>query len=558
MRLRLIVCILLFCSACLFPACGSDSGEPVEAYFVRDGLAVENLAGARWRLSKNGMPLLESAGNALPQGATSLPSGKIMIGLKWKPGDKYILHTEGSHLELSAPPKPSPLLVTAIDLEHQRPHGGSMGHSPDTEVRFSPGGGRLAVGTITGRLIMAEIPSGRKLWTRKLAEGMVKRLAWGNLGDKKVLYVGEQSPQGLVYCLDAQDGTELWRFDISTKLGRGSVSGDRKHAVYNLPGIYYLRVMPGGDVLVVGTHGRFVGDKYRHDCLIWRLDGKDGQMKWRWPGQGIFPYGITWVGAAKDGNTLAFISFNTFGPKVPGPHLEGTVYCLDGHSGKGRWHYTVPPLKPYYNRVGSWQGLSVSPNGKQVFVGLNDGRVMLFDAANGSQGPLWTVPVGAPVMVGSIPVAAPVSYTRAGGEMLYLVTPGTTIPSGAKAGRRTPQPHPHARHIFAYDLKGKLVWQHRTQGAAQGITDSADGRLVATCVGASSESDDRNRFGLSLFDASLKNGPNPLIYHFATEGPAFFQFDITADGKYLALTESPYTRDEGKTVHGSYRVLVVH
>ncbi|MCB2188019.1 MAG: PQQ-binding-like beta-propeller repeat protein [Deltaproteobacteria bacterium] len=536
------------------PACGDRPAPRLDAYFVRDGLALAPAGQAAWRLLQGGQVVL-AAGS---KGVVALPGGRYLAPVPWRPGESFRLEAGGQSLELFAPQRPSPLLVCTVELENLRPHGSQMGDAPDTEVCFSPQGDRLAVGTFTGRLLLVRVPSGEEVWSRKLPEGLVKRLAWGNLAGRQVLYVGEQSPQGLVYCLDAADGAEIWRFDASRVLGRGSLAGDRRHAIYNLPGVYDLRVLPDGDLLLVATHGRFQGENFRHDCRVWRLGGTDGQVRWRWPREANFPYGITWVGASAKGETLAFMSFNTFGPQVAGPFQDGTLYCLDGSRGRERWRYQVPPLKPYYSRVGAWQAVSVSPRGRGILLGLNDGRAMLFDAAAGARGPRWELPVGAPLMVGDLPVGAPVSYARLSDEAAYLVTPGTTIPAGMQTDQRTPQPHPHARHLFAYDWQGNLLWQHQTQGAAQGLALSPTGREVAVGVGASPAADDRNEFGLSLFRAGPARGKGPLLYHFATNGPAYYRLAISAGGRYLALTESPFTRDEGKTVQGSYRVLVIH
>ena len=538
--------------------CNNRPAQSLDAYFVRGGLTIEHFGERAWQLSRNGVKVRKWYPGTQMKGVIRLSGDRIYTEVPWKPGDRFTLSVDGQSLRLTAPQRPSPLLVASIDLENLKPHGGRMGHNPDTQVRFSPSGDRLAIGTIKGRLVLVEIPSGRKRWSRKLAEGMVKRIAWGTLNNHRVLYVGEQSPEGLLYCLDAANGEEIWRFDPSPFLGRRSVSSDKKNRVYNLPGIYYLRVTPGGDLLLLGVHGRYIGQDYVNDCLVWRLEGDSGRVLWRWPQKVTFPYGITWVGASADGRTLAFISHNTFGPIVDGPYMHGTLYCLDGMSGSERWHYRVPPLEPYYSRVGSWQGISVSSEGDLVILGLNDGRAMLFDAEKGGQGPLWTLAVGTPVMVGDLPVASPISYTRLSRNTVYLAMPSTTIPAGARAGRHTPQPHPHARHFFAYDHHGKLQWQYRTEGAAQGIAISADDRWVGTCVGASHVRDDREHFGMTLFDTLAAADGDPLVYHYATEGPVFFQADITPDGRYLALSESPYTLDEGKTIYGSYRVHVIH
>ena len=440
-----------------------------------------------------------------------------------------------------------------------RPHGGSMGTSPDTELSFSPDGGRLAIGSFHGYLRIVKTTTGEAVFTRKIAEGAVKRLAWGKVRGREVVYLGEQSPDCFLYCLDAEDGKQIWRRKLADQVGEGRLASDSRHAIYNLPGVYYLKALPDGDLILAATNGRFEKDKFVHDCRLYRLDGRTGQTRWMWPSGRNFPHGITWVGSSQDSGTLAFISFNTFGHRETDPvYKDGTLYCLDGQSGQVRWDYSMEPLTPHYRRVGSWQGVTVSPDGRHVALGLNDGRGVLFRASDGKR--LWTRGFGAPVMIGDLPVAAPLSYAAMSNDRIYFATPGTTIPSGAGSPRnRRPPPHPLANYLLALDLSGKILWQYTSPGSGHGIFLSDDGKLVATASSQGEGVDHLEHYGLTLFDASKPGGVSAkFIYHYPTEGPVFFQAAISPGGKFIALTESGYTPDEGKTVHGSYRVHVIH
>jgi FOG: WD40-like repeat len=430
----------------------------------------------------------------------------------------------GKPSPLTAPQKLSPALICQIELESIRPHGGSMGTSPDTELSFSPDGTRLAIGSFHGYLRIVDTISGKVLLKHKIAEGMVKRLAWGELNGRPVLYVGEQSPDSNLYCLDAATGEEIWRRRLADEVGSGRMDEDQRHAIYNLPGVYYLRMLPGGDVFCVATFGRYEGERFIHDCRLYCLEGVSGQIRWLWPRQVNLPQGITWVGASRDGGTLAFICFNTFGePGADPKYPTGSLFCLDGREGRLRWSYRVPPLRPYYERVGSWQGVAVSPDGRYIPLGLNDGRGMLFKAAGGE--PLWVKDLGAPVLVGEVPVAAPLSYAAMSDRIVYFATPGTTIPSGSGNKRaRRPPPHPRANYFIALDLSGDIAWQQSTQGSSQGIFLSKDGRLVATAVGQGDGYQNLDQYGVTLFHATRPGRASQnLLYHYSTEGPAFFR-----------------------------------
>lgn len=559
----LLLLLLAVALACLAPAGCSDRQRELDAFFVRGGLAVTGGDGAIQVFQGDKQVFPPPAGDK-GRNPLRLPGDRRLTFFPWQPGESYVLKVGKTERTLTAPQHPSPLLVTTFELESLRPHGGNQGGNPDTEVRFSPDGLLLGIGSFKGYLRIGQVLTGQVLLKRKMAEGMVKRLAWGRVDGKLVLYLGEQSPDCFLYCLEAPGGKEIWRRRLADELGTGRLDADQRDAIYNLPGVYYLRVLPGGDLLVAATFGRFVGDDYRNDCRLYRLDGRDGSVKWRWPRDMNFPFGITWVGASRGGDTLAIISFSSFSnEKRRGGFKAGTLYCLDGRSGKVRWDYTVPPLTPYYRQVGAWQGVAVSPDGGWIVLGLNDGRGMLFDARQGSDPArrlVWTANVGTPVLVGDIPVAAPLSYAAIGGGTVYFVTPGTTIPSGrSRARARRPAPHPFANSLFAYDLSGRQLWQYRANGSCQGIFLSRDGRLVATAVSQDRSRETVDQYGLTLFDAKAPGGAaDKLLYHYATEGPVFFQADISADGRFLALCESAYSPDQGKTVYGAYRVHVIH
>ena len=108
-------------------------------------------------------------------------------------------------------------------------------------------------------------------------------------------------------------------------------------------------------------------------------------------------------------------------------------------------------------------------------------------------------------------------------------------------------------------MSGRILWQYTSPGSGHGIFLSRDGKLVATASSQGEGADHLEHYGLTLFDASKPGGVSAkFLYHYPTEGPVFFQAAISPGGKFIALTESGYSPDEGKTVHGSYRVHVIH
>lgn len=551
--------LLALCCCLALAGCAPERGE-LETLFVRGGLAVVNPPSGTLRVSCQGQIMLDSTRPADKASVLALAGGRWLLRFPWIPGQRYTLRTGSLERVLEAPAKPSPLLIARLNLEYLPHNDSSMRGSPDTDLCFSPDGRLLAIGSFLGYLRVVEPLTGQVLLQRKLAEGMVKRLAWGETGGRRVLFVGEQSPDGNIYCLDASSGEEIWRRRLADELGEGRPTADQWHSIYNLPGVYYLRLLSDGDLLCVATFGRFVGDDFLHDCRVYRLDGSTGRPCWLWPPQENFTAGITWAGASADGVTLAFISHNTYGRQQTDSHYrEGTLYCLDGRSGRERWSHALPPLEPYYHRVGSWMAVAVSPDAKHIALGLNDGRGIVFDARDGN-GPRWVKDIGTPILVGDVPVAASVGYAAATDQVVYFATSVTTIPSGQTNSRtRRPSPHPRANYLLAFDWAGAMLWQRQAPGSGQGIFVSSDGRWLATAVSQDRGRQGVDQYGLTLFDTNRPGGAQAkLLYHYPTEGPVFSQVDFSPDGLLLAITESSYSPDEGKTVHGSYRVHIIH
>lgn len=396
-----------------------------------------------------------------------------------------------------------------------------------------------------------------------MAEGMVKRIAWSEVNGRQVLFVGEQSPDGFLYCLEADTGREIWRYRTADDVETSTVSeDDSRNRIYNLPGIYQLQALDNGDLVTVSTHGWFKGDQWITKCVVYGLRGDDGRLKWRWPEKDTFPHSITWFGASDSGGVLGFTAHHVRpADDMHSQYPGGMFYCLNGDDGRLLWKYAIPPLKPHYSSAGAWQAVCVSPNGRRLFLGLNDGRAMLFNAAQGSRpAPLWIKDLGTPVMVGDVPVTSPVSYAAMSNAVAYMVLPNSIIPasSGNQRNRR-PTPHPMANYLVAMDMRGRVIWNWHGQGAFQGVFLSRDGRWVATALTSGGMTPDLNLFGMNLFDVTLPGGgADKLVFHFPTVGPLHFQGAVSPRGRYVAVSEFPYSSDEGKTIHGRYQVHVIH
>ncbi len=568
-----LLVLLVFVQGCTREQAG------VQVYFVRDGLAVELTGLKMVTVSSEGREVCKWLKGGAAEGAVLFADKKLFLPLQWRPGEKYSVEVRSRDTrfmkEVTAPLKPSPMLIQRVDLEKVIPFSIDEGVAPDTFVKFSKDSKYLAIGSFHGYLRVVEVRTGSVVLSKKIAEGVVKCIGWGEIDGQRVLYVGEQSPDGYLYCLDAMTGREIWKYRLADDIetSRPERENDR-YAIYKFPGVYQLKVLPDGDVVVVGTHGWDNEGKRLYRCLVYRFDGRTGRIKWRWPAGGPLPYSLTWFDMSAGGEKLLLLTSAWRPPeRTDSRYGNGTLYCLNGRTGEVFWEYRVPPLRPYYETAGAWQGVALSRDGRYAAVGLNDGRGMFFDTEGAvkvegkrflQNRPLWIRDIGTPVLIGDIPVSAYISYARVGSDAVYFVLPGTSIPSGAVKGKvQKPAPHPAAEQLYAFGFDGTLKWKWKSYGSMQGIYLSSDGRWLFTVNAVAGMSGSRRGgmtsfFGATLFDTSRKgSGIDKLLYLYPTEGPVFFMADISADGMYIALVEVPFTDDMG-TNKGRYRVHIIH
>jgi len=140
-------------------------------------------------------------------------------------------------------------------------------------------------------------------------------------------YVG--STDGLIYCLDAYNGTQIWNYTV------GSTDSS--------PAIAYGKVYIGS-----------------FNAKVFCLDATTGVQIWNYTTAGYVRSSPVVV----DGRVYA-------------GSLDGKVYCLDAMTGGSIWNRTI----------GAAVTSSPAAVGGKVYVGSNDGIVYCLDAANG--GIVW-------------------------------------------------------------------------------------------------------------------------------------------------------------------------
>ncbi len=168
------------------------------------------------------------------------------------------------------------------------------------------------------------------------------------------------------------------------------------------------------------------------------------------------------------------------------------------------------------------------------------------------------------MLVGNTPIVAAASYARFQGNMLCLQTQNTHIPFGnSQAANRPPIAHRGANTLTVCDADGEQLWLYRGPFSLSGSWADrrglADPRWLIVACREEPGSAEPGNFGLLAFDLRVQtSGTDRLVYYYATEGPAMFSADISRDGHYIAVAETPTPTPDGRELYGTYQVHVIH
>ena len=440
--------------------------------------------------------------------------------------------TAGSHAVLGATTSQTTVYqrVAEIDLgpvdvkNYQR-----MGFTRGI-VKFSPDGKWLGVGTENGQLMLFTT-HGNLLWRK--ANGLGKLTAMEFSADSQVLYVGENSVEGNLYCFDINSGQERWKTssakDIGADIRRKSYPGivrivtDKKARVYALAQRHEK---------VDGGQNVYRGKIY---CLT-----QQGRQAWEFP---VVPMDawVNWMSVDDAGQLLTFGTAN-FEPETH-YRFDKNIYGIDAELGIASWDAAISPQPPYERTI-----LRGSPNlaadGRNLAALASDGRAFLFDS-NGSE--RWRRFLSQPKEINGV-------YLNALGRDAYVVGDRVvfaTINTYNNANWQMPTPveHPSGNSLFLFSLEGSFVKKWQAGGSIDELAFSSQGLVAA--IGRNTKTKDLSVHGLVL----LRLSDGEIIDRIASEGPCIATA-ISPDGRFAAGIEAPIQTDSG-TIVGKYRLILI-
>ena len=482
------------------------------------------------------------------------PQTPYHIALRWADGGLFETDT-------TAPLKPLPYRIRTVELEEplsllanlQRP-------ATPTTIAFSSNGEQLAVGTNAGHLAIINPLTGNRIWKTRISEGYAKHAAFSS--DGKYFYIGEQSPDGFIYAYDLSTTkpTLLWKYRMADDIDTSTPQNpDDVYAWVQYPGPYRISTTKGGDLLVVGNHSWTKDGAGLKKAQLYRFDGKTGTLTWKWPPDQSLPMTISWFDYSRDVKTVALLAYKR-GSGDTGDFKSGTLHVIDGETGETAWEYTFDPLKPYFEEVTFWRGVSVSPDGRFINVTADDGRAFIFNTVPPTEiKPLWNTNLTTPLEVSDIPIIATNGTIAATNDFALFVTGDTFIPYHLQKGaQRPPSAHPNGMTLFAHGWSGEKVWQWTLENMPQGLRVNGTGRYAVISVSKRGQNVEEQLHGISVFDLTAEGGGlSKYLYTYRTEGQLPYDtIAISADGRFIALIETPIAMPD-ETVRGGNRVHII-
>ncbi len=563
LRLIMFFTLLLFFLILINPAHSGEVYKGRVVAFARLGIVIE----LDKRIPKAELPnfiqFLESEDPHRTLFVHQINETRFFVESHWEPNQsdsRAYQWGNGNRFEISAtsPFKPRPHRISTVELDDllsllenlQRP-------AKPTTIAFSLDGEQLAIATDAGHLAIINPLTEKVIWKTRISEGYAKQVTFSP--DGKRFYIGEQSVDGFIYGYDLSSAKPklLWKYrmadDIETSVPQNP---NDVYAWVQYPGTYRIAATTEGDLLVAGNHSWRKDGVSLKKAQLYRFDGETGHLQWKWPRNRVLPMIISWFDYSRDTKTVALLAYKRRS-KESGRFKSGTLYVIDGKTGETRWEYTFEPLKPYFEEVTFWRGVSVAPDGGFINVATDDGRAFIFDATKPE--PIWQTNLTTPLEVSDIPIIATNGTTGATNDFSLFVTGDTFIPYHLQKGaQQPPSAHPNGMILFAYAWAGKKVWQWELENMPQGLRVDTAGRYAVVSVSKRSGNIEEQLHGVSVFDLTAQGGGlSKYLYTYRTEGQLPYDtIDISADGRFIAFIETPIVMLD-ETVRGKNRVHII-
>lgn len=406
-------------------------------------------------------------------------------------------------------------------------------------LRFSPDGQYLTVSSSSdGQLHVIDIKKQKIVYVKDLGIGRFTVAEYSP--DSKYLYVGEQSPDGFLYCYSLVDGKKIWQKKTADLLGYNL-------ALKSYSSINDIKLDSKGHLYFIG--GRIIKqNNYKYNTLVYCLDAVSGRELWHFPKTGTMDVSSYLLAVDGKGEKLV-VNTNGLNAIQNTNYRIGSVYILDGKTGNLEKEVFFPTDKLFKNAV-IWHNINITADAQRIGMFSNDGTAFLLD---GWGQLIWQKRLTIPKEINEV-------LLHASGRKCYFVNEkiifSTSNTSDLGKGRSDlALEHPNSNTVFAYDLKGSLLWKWKGGGLLNEQRFSRDGQYMVCSVANNCATKNPAVHGVYLLKIDLKQASLAKEFHSAMKGP-MIAADISADSRYIAGLEIPVLLEDNISVLGKYQVHI--
>ena len=522
----------------------SNSPKDYTITFTRFGIMINDVVTGQIDVIKNGEK---------EQYTKEVIGKNTLLKYDWEKGANYVIHINSRTINVKSPLKPSPFRVISIPLGDVDTYV-QQGRSLDTDLSISPSNQYLAIGSYTGKFYLYDLNKNEMMWDISINEGVAKKVIFSD--DSKYVFIGEHSVDGNILCFEVSSGSLVWSYTLADDIDRSAPPrSDDPYGIYTLPGVFHFEMIDN-KLMVAGLHSWYENGKPKKKSKLYQFS-ITGEKLWEFPKTEALSTNIQYFSSTNQ--FTVFTVSKLLSETKETSHIKNeSILLLDTKTGKLLDQRVIPPLPPHYPNVAFWQSVSIDKQNQFANMGVYDGRGFIFKINGHRFTETISLELGKPVMVSNIPISAGIPYTNSANEHSIFSVVQTSIPyrfSSANNINEPPALHPAAGTLFFYDKNGKLIWRYKNDLVYSSVHASKTGEWLFATLDNKKENSKNAQFGLTLFEFS--NGIYKDVYHYRTQGPAFFRGTISNDGKLLGITENPYVLDDKETIKGTYQVHIV-
>ena len=528
-----------------------------------------------------------------------------LVQFEWDPKNKYRFDVnlrDGSKLSSVgyAPDKPQPYELFNIDYTDEFPkqdyHASVTRFAPaGGEVRISNSGEYVALALNDGRLSVVDLEKKQEIWSKYIEDYSYNSMRVSD--DSNYVIVGGSSVNGAIYVFDIKNGEEVWSYETIQDIGKEEVGAYNPSVEIRTADdkIFAIAVQQWTETLDTRSATRSAYTVPVNETQVTHFRTKiycfnleNGDNVWDFPSTGG-PYDDWGDGVADRGFFMENVVVNKQGDyfyaqlgwwSADTVHLNGVIICFDATNGEILWDYEIP-MVPLTSFSGVYS-CNVSPDGKYLTLGTNDGRVFLFDNMKcidqGYGSPEWVKDLGIPYEVNGVVVHTCNVLSWTYGEYVYAYIRRTMDELGMWESSDVTIDY-STRTMWVYELDGELKWNYKIGEGDSGSHEElpTDGKYMIMANRHNmmieyAESKDSKPYNLNIhpseavstytiFDITKDSydGDQYVCWRLPLDGATGSIGDISNDGQILAFLEVPLDRDptgESPDITGTYALRV--